>query len=134
MMCKKCKIDKPEEDFPYKNKSLNKRSCVCKKCQKEYKRKYYYLHKQSHYDRNKKTEERIKKFILFYKENHPCIICGEICTACLDFHHLGDKSDNISNLYRKGSISKVIDEINKCVVLCANCHRKLHAGIISLET
>lgn len=32
MICKKCKIDKPEEDFPYKNKNLNKRSCVCKKC------------------------------------------------------------------------------------------------------
>lgn len=60
-----------------------------------------------------------------------CQQCGEMDPACLDFHHLNpeEKSFNVGGL--KGGLhnpEKVREEIAKCVVLCANCHRKLHAG------
>lgn len=38
----------------------------------------------------------------------------------------------MSQGHNKGSLLKVEEEINKCIILCANCHRKLHAGIIKL--
>lgn len=60
MICSKCKIDKDESEFPYKNKERGIRSTVCKECQKEYRLKYYYNNKQSHYERNKRTEVKIK--------------------------------------------------------------------------
>ena len=39
---------------------------------------------------------------------------------------LRDKKGNISDLIKIENLNKVINEINKCIVLCANCHRKLH--------
>jgi hypothetical protein len=46
--------------------------------------------------------------------------------ACLDFHHLHDKSFNIGNQCRDKGVASIKNEVDKCVVLCANCHRKLH--------
>lgn len=132
MKCSKCHIDKPEEEFPFKSKALNKRSSVCKECQREYKIKYYRNNKESHYKRNNETEKRIVEYILEYKRGHPCCICGESSPECLDFHHLRDKDIEVSKLRTNGSIKRVIEEISKCVVLCANCHRKVHAGITTL--
>lgn len=132
MKCNKCHKEKPEEEFPFKNKALNKRSSICKECQWEYKLAHYYSNKEAHYERNKKTEQRISQYIDNYKRTHPCSICGESAIECLDFHHLRDKEVEVAKLRRKGSLKKVIEEIDKCVVLCANCHRKVHAGTITL--
>lgn len=60
-----------------------------------------------------------------------CCICGETEPCCLDFHHLRDKEFELA---KAPDVSKerLYKELEKCIVLCANCHRKLHAGIISL--
>ena len=63
----KCKKDKDEAEFPFKNKETGKRSTICKECQREYKLRYYYSNKQSHYERNKRTEAKIKEFYENYK-------------------------------------------------------------------
>lgn len=134
MICNKCGIDKDETEFVFKNKTKGKRHTICKECQKQYKLKYYYDNKQSHYERNNITRAKIAEVIDNYKENHPCILCGESSKECLDFHHLHDKDVEVSKLRTFGSIRRVIEEIDKCVVLCANCHRKVHAGTINIGT
>lgn len=126
----KCKTEKPEEDFPFRNKSKGIRNCVCKLCQREYKLKYYYKNKESHYLRNAKTNKKLKEYALSKKDK--CIVCGEMTKICLDWHHLRDKEDVIARICKSGSMKKLNLELDKCVVLCANCHRKVHAGIIDL--
>jgi len=78
-------------------------------------------------ERRKKQIAKVKRFISNYKKNHCCIECGENDPACLVFHHVDPalKEKSISKLYKSG-IRKVKDEIKKCIVLCANCHMKLH--------
>lgn len=132
MKCYKCNESKPEEDFCFQNKNLGKRHTVCKECQKEYKLKYYYANKKSHYKRNEKTRLKLKKYAISIKETG-CKVCGEKTICCLDFHHLRDKDTEIPKLIGKGSMKRLINEINKCVVLCSNCHRKVHANIINLD-
>lgn len=63
-----------------------------------------------------------------------CIICGEKEPICLDFHHINpeEKSFTIAKHQSLGK-EKLLAEIKKCVCLCSNCHRKVHAGIINLE-
>lgn len=63
-----------------------------------------------------------------------CIICGEKESICLDFHHINpeEKSFTIAKHQSLGK-EKLLAEIKKCVCLCSNCHRKVHAGIINLE-
>lgn len=50
----------------------------------------------------------------------------------MDFHHIYDKKYLIAHMANKGSLSKLMEELKKCVVLCSNCHRKVHAGLVKL--
>lgn len=62
-----------------------------------------------------------------WKETLRCAICKEDHPACLEFHHLdpSQKDYNISELVGR-SMKLIKEEADKCVVLCSNCHRKLH--------
>ena len=127
MECKKCKIDRDISYFVYKNKAKEIRHCVCKICQREYKKKHYYNSKEAHYIRNKQTKDKLKN-IVNIKKLKGCYICSESFQQCLEFHHLDkkDKYEDISVLTKLGSIKKLMTELEKCVILCANCHRKTH--------
>ena len=64
------------------------------------------------------------------KEVAGCERCGEKHPACLDFHHR-DESTKLFNISLAGSrgkktVEQMQTEIDKCAVLCSNCHRKLH--------
>jgi hypothetical protein len=66
-----------------------------------------------------------------------CVNCGETAIECLDFHHLQpeDKRKSVAYMTHNGTSMRVLSkEIEKCVVLCANCHRKLHAGTLTLSS
>lgn len=58
----------------------------------------------------------------------PCDECGNFDIAFMDWHHKDPsiKTGSISHLVSKFNLTRVIDEINKCICLCSNCHRKLH--------
>jgi hypothetical protein len=65
-----------------------------------------------------------------------CIICGySKCNAALDFHHIdGKKKDfgiSLDGITR--SWQRVQKELEKCILVCANCHREIHAGILQLS-
>jgi hypothetical protein len=55
---------------------------------------------------------------------HPCVDCGETDPLVLEFDHLADKRFNIAKGMRDRSWQAVLDEIAKCDVVCANCHRR----------
>ena len=65
-----------------------------------------------------------------------CQLCGyDRCSEALEFHHLDDKRKDfsISNSGHSRSWARVKGEISKCILLCANCHREVHAGLKSIE-
>jgi hypothetical protein len=63
-----------------------------------------------------------------YKEEQGCAECGEARPYVLQFHHIEPdaKESTISNLVNSASMDRVWAEVDKCVVLCANCHMALH--------
>jgi hypothetical protein len=64
-----------------------------------------------------------------------CERCGyDKCAAALEFHHLRDKEQDLSRMIRSGAISKILKEVEKCILICANCHRELHAGVSKRST
>ena len=133
-ICTKCKVNKNLEDFCFRSISKGIRQTVCKECQKTYKLKYYYNNKQSHYLRNRKTIKQLKSFVDDFKSKTGCLLCEESDSCCLDFHHLNPstKIKEVSLMVREGSKKRILNEIEKCVCLCANCHRKVHAGVLKL--
>jgi hypothetical protein len=63
-------------------------------------------------------------------KNVPCADCGgRFDTVCMDFHHLRDKKFLIGRNRR--CLRLVLLELEKCVVICANCHRLRHKSVPS---
>jgi hypothetical protein len=63
-------------------------------------------------------------FIVDYLRTHPCVDCGERDIVVLEFDHLRDKTASVSRLLAANSIRRIQQEIAKCEVVCANCHRR----------
>ena len=80
--------------------------------------------------RNKRLE--FKQWFLDLKKGKKCSHCPENYPACLDYHHVDPKTkwkDGIHSAVRSWSKRRVLEEIAKCIILCANCHRKLEDEI-----
>ncbi len=94
------------------------------------------MYRKEHYERNKQkyiTRSKIwkKDFVDWwkeYKKQFSCQECGEDHPSCIDFHHLdlSTKYKNVSSLVYDCDKKKLLEEVAKCISLCANCHRKLH--------
>lgn len=72
-----------------------------------------------------------RRFLLTYKLEHACIRCGEDHMACLEFHHRvpAEKKFEITSPKAMSVHYGVFKrEFEKCDLLCANCHRKIHYG------
>jgi len=60
-----------------------------------------------------------------------CCLCGyKLCNTALEFHHIETKQREISSI-RDINVLKAEFNNNKIVLLCANCHRLVHAGVIN---
>ncbi len=64
-----------------------------------------------------------------------CAICREMERCCLSAHHLDPSSKDfqIGGIAGKKGPKTVAAELSKCVCLCENCHRKVHAGILTIQ-
>jgi len=83
-----------------------------------------------------KRRRTLKVMAIEYKGGK-CILCGySKCEGALELHHLDPtkKSFSISQKGYTRSWQKVKEEIDKCVLLCANCHREINAGITQLPS
>ena len=100
---------------------------------RKYRRDYYAKNRKSNILRTKERREKLKKWLIDYKSNLKCIICSEDEICCIEFHHNDPrrKENTISRAIHNGwSINKLLLEIEKCYIYCANCHRKIHNGVI----
>lgn len=112
-VCTECKLEKPITDF-YKQADRSTRSSFCKPC----KNKYDVL----------RWVEKKKKAISY--KGGCCNHCGyDRYYGALQFHHLdpNEKEADWQKL-RKRSWSKIKEELDKCLLLCANCHAEVHAS------
>ncbi len=132
--CYKCKLELEESCFA-KNSTLKSGiQNICKQCSRKLNKEYYIKNKQKFLDRNKIKVKDVTSKVREYKLNcGGCKFCGEKEPICLDFHHLRDKINVISQLTRYLCWESILEEINKCILICSNCHRKLHAGLISYQ-
>lgn len=86
--------------------------------------------------RNKENYAKSKQWLMQYKAERGCCVCGEKDPVVLALHHT-DPSTKHPLLKKNGggilalgvtSLSRAKDEAEKCVVMCMNCHTKLHFG------
>jgi hypothetical protein len=116
-ICQKCGRELPLSSFNYMVKEQGTVMSICKECE---------------HDKNQKKHEHKREIIQKLKSSG-CCCCEEKDPNCLDFHHINqeEKEFNMSSALNK-SDRKIIEESSKCVVVCANCHRKIHAGTLDI--
>ena len=122
---------------------------MCDECGATYLSRYGYRLCQPCRRKNNKDVKR--KYKEDYLTSHPCWVCGESDPVILQFHHIDPttkyRSSSPSNNHRSSygrsmgisgmvnspyTLSKLKEEIAKCVVLCANCHLRVEAGTVEL--
>ena len=63
-----------------------------------------------------------------------CQICGyNKCIQALEFHHLDPSKKDFSISGKSYSFQRLKSEIDKCIMVCSNCHKEIHNGIITEE-
>ncbi len=126
-ICTKCNKEFSLAEFNFKNKAKNIRLSHCRYCRQEYTRSHYSKNKNAYKERSRKYNTKViarnsQKMVEYLRE-HPCVDCREDDVVVLQFDHMRDKKDSISKMVRSAhSWTTILEEIDKCQVLCANCH------------
>lgn len=115
-VCKYCREERSDEEFEVCRIVAGKtyRRLKCKKCKQAY---------------NNKRRARLRAWLIDYKKVSVCVRCGFADFRALQFHHKGHEAKvlNVADMVRSVfSIETVKREIDKCIVLCSNCHQIEH--------
>lgn len=127
-ICPRCKETKALAEFAWKRKDRNQRQVYCRSCRAHYGREHYLANRQRYVERARLRKHAVRlartEFLIHYFEDHPCVDCGETDPVVLEFDHLGGKAFTISTELAYRSWETILAEIEKCQVVCANCHRR----------
>jgi hypothetical protein len=137
--CVTCGVEKSEGAF-----SLNKgyRRSKCKACVAEnsrlwrlehpgYAKQYMREYVKTNYTQMKERMDAKRKEIAEWKRERGCTVCGETEPWVLDMHHL-DPSEKESNPAASATLKTFLMHAGNCVLVCSNCHRKVHAGVLRI--
>jgi hypothetical protein len=126
--CGRCDQVKDISEFAWRRKGRSQYDNYCRPCRAAYGREHYEKHRARYIAqagrRNAMQGARRFEYLVGYLGDHPCVDCGESDPVVLEFDHLGDKSFTIGKQFRYMNWEKVLDEMAKCDVVCANCHRR----------
>jgi len=129
--CNKCEGDYPqpyEDHFNKKSDTKDGLQRVCKKCMALFHKEHYQKRTAYYKDKarihNDEYKNRNLQFMIDFLKEHPCVDCGEKDPIVLEFDHVRDNKDcNVSSMMTL-ALERIISEIAKCEVRCANCHRR----------
>ena len=126
--CGRCGDMKALDDFAWRRIRLGQRDNYCRPCRAAYKQGHYAANRQRYIDLAKLRKQRLAieraRFLVEYFHSHPCVDCGETDPLVLEFDHRGDKSFEIARGLRDRSWKAILAEMDRCDVICANCHRR----------
>jgi hypothetical protein len=130
-ICTKC-----EEEY----EDYGQKVSLCRPCRRVYDRAFHTNRSDDTKKRKIRLQTERKKEIKSrfhkWKADKGCAHCLENDTVCLDLHHLDPKEKEIAlgNALRLGwTFERLMLEASKCIVLCANCHRKEHEKLDQLD-
>lgn len=118
--------------------------CTCQFCNKEFefyqttsnKRKACYDCLPEGHSNDASLIRRLVKNKIVQLKGNKCAVCGKTYpNAVYDLHHLNseDKEFNLGNKTSTVKLDKVLAEADKCILVCANCHRMIHSGDVQID-
>lgn len=132
-VCRKCGVPKPGGAFVSHRKTKDRLASWCRRCTTDSQR----------FRRNNKLVRRRREMVATSEKRRliedakarGCANCDERHPVVIDLHHVhaGTKVFTIGWQGVGRTLEELKQEIAKCVALCSNCHRKFHAGVITIE-
>jgi hypothetical protein len=126
--CSRCGKKKPAGEFGWHRKERRQRDAYCLPCRSEYGKAHYRANRQRYIDkaaqRRKVVVTERMRYLVGYFKDHPCTDCGELDPVVLEFDHIGAKTFDIGKALHERSWEAILEEIECCQVVCANCHRR----------
>lgn len=117
--CSKCEKNKPIDEFYNTEKSIKNHYPYCKSCSNII---------------SVKRQRDIKLKCLKYKGGC-CVFCGyDKYYGALEFHHINPKEKDFTIAVSCKSFNNLLNELDKCILVCSNCHKELHAGLIDINS
>jgi len=127
--CTLCQTQKELSQFNKKSSNKDGLQNVCRECNAKRSRQYYAENREKHIAvilkrKNANIAESQQKIVEYLKSN-PCVDCGESDIVVLEFDHQRDKFKAVSEMVLYGyNFKRIQEEIDKCEVVCANCHKR----------
>jgi hypothetical protein len=126
--CRRCRVTKPLSDFALNKLSADGHNDRCRACFRD----IYQLDREARLEqmarRRLPAREAARQWVADYLREHPCTDCGTTDVRVLEFDHRPDEvkrwaiSRMIGGAY---NVETIADEVARCDVRCANCHRKM---------
>jgi len=131
--CPRCKVEKAVSEFCKNANMKDGLQCACKSCMNDSytrsRKKDQIRYQQVAKDRIAANTLRIRE----WKEAKGCMFCSENFGPCLELHHLDPTQKEFDPAEgAQKSWKTFLKEAAKCVVVCANCHRKVHHGVLTI--
>lgn len=125
--CSRCGEIKVLEEFNRRSTSPDGRQWNCRACNAAWHAEHKAHHNKLIHTRRSRVRAEIRRRLIDYLATHPCVDCGETDPVVLEFDHLRDKRAPVTTLAASYEWATIQREIEKCVVRCANCHRRVTA-------
>jgi superfamily II DNA helicase RecQ len=129
--CSGCKEYKEESEFNRNASKADGLQPYCRDCRKIASRKWYEQNTEAQKSRSRLGKQKQREELREARDARlrlaECADCGEPDPIVLEFDHINptNKLDNIGTLISRGVSKKVLEEeLDKCEVVCANCHRR----------
>lgn len=127
--CTGCGRERPIAEFPIKNKQTGRRGTWCRACRSAYGKLHYETNREKYRSRTRARRHNERdsywSWLMTYLASHPCVDCGGIDPVVLQFDHRDGttKAGTVAAMLNRASWTTLLNEIAKCDVRCANCHR-----------
>lgn len=126
--CTKCNTAKEFSEFNKRKSAKDGLQHQCRVCEKANHASHYSKNKQRYVDRASVNKKKYIEQYRLWRQSLVCECCSETDSVCIDLHHLDPtkKDFNIANACGNKTMQAVLKEVEKCAVVCSNCHRKIH--------
>lgn len=128
--CPRCGLAKLLSEFPVRRVGTPRPCAYCRPCQREISKQHYRAHLVEYRTKRRISQrhviDRNLSMIDAVLQPLKCVDCGERDSTVLEFDHVkGNKLGDVSTMAYQGlSWKRILAEINKCEIRCANCHRR----------
>jgi hypothetical protein len=127
--CSKCGLVLPVSEFQIRSIEKGTYRGVCRGCRRAYNASYYQSHAEKYKRCRRENQPRYRQerreLLLEFLQGKSCADCGERDPVVLEFDHVrGTKHGDIGTMLSHYCWDRIMAEVAKCVIRCANCHRR----------